>query len=145
MQKIVRRESALLELILKCYTLTNKRSEIFNLSMRDVKVLYFLNDQVPSYSITVGDLSRNLELTMPATSKILKTLESRGYISRVASKEDRRTIMVSITDLGIKCFNEYKMEICREIQSIITYMGIEKIDSFLPLLRDFISAVEYSI
>lgn len=46
---------------------------------------------------TVGDLAEAEQVSNPAISRILSSLEGDGYVSRERSPEDRRVVLVSAT------------------------------------------------
>lgn len=51
-------------------------------------------------TITVGELGKCLCLDTGTLSPLLKTMETRGIITRSRDKSDERVVMVSITDSG---------------------------------------------
>jgi DNA-binding MarR family transcriptional regulator len=50
--------------------------------------------------LTIGSLAKSLRLSHPTVTGIVGRLEKRGYLVRERGTEDRRTILVRITDLG---------------------------------------------
>ena len=51
-------------------------------------------------SVNVKEIGRRLYLDSGTLTPLLKKLESKGYISRVRSKEDERNLMVEVTSEG---------------------------------------------
>ena len=49
-------------------------------------------------SMTLGDLSRELELSHSTVSGIVDRLESKGIVNRKTSPDDRRYVRISLTD-----------------------------------------------
>lgn len=60
-----------------------------------------------------GALSKQLELSPSRLTRILDTLEKRGYISRRISDTDRRNIWVNLTDKGKSIIEDYQ---CADIR-----------------------------
>lgn len=60
-----------------------------------------------------GALSKQLELSPSRLTRILDTLDKRGYISRRISDTDRRNIWVDLTDKGTNIIEEYQ---CADIR-----------------------------
>ncbi len=50
--------------------------------------------------MTVKEMGEILLLDSGTLTPVLKKLESKGYLSRKRSKEDERTVMISITEKG---------------------------------------------
>lgn len=50
--------------------------------------------------ITVGELGAKLYLDSATLTPLLKRLESHGYVQRERSKEDERSVIVTLTDEG---------------------------------------------
>jgi len=51
--------------------------------------------------MNVKDLGKKLFLDSGTLTPVLKTLESKGFITRKRSKEDERNLIVRITDAGL--------------------------------------------
>lgn len=49
---------------------------------------------------TAGDLCEFVGLSNPRVSKVIATVESKGYIQRRIGSHDRRQMLFSLTDLG---------------------------------------------
>ena len=60
-----------------------------------------------------GALSKQLELSPSRITRVLDTLEKRGFISRRISDTDRRNIWVELTDMGKNIIEEYQ---CTDIR-----------------------------
>ena len=60
-------------------------------------------------SLTVKEMGKILLLDSGTLTPVLKKLESKGYLSRKRSKEDERTVMISITERGGKLKAEAAM------------------------------------
>ena len=59
-----------------------------------------LNEAARSGPLPATSLARAVHLSGATMTGILTRLEKRGYVERARGKSDRRTVMVSITDLG---------------------------------------------
>ncbi len=60
-------------------------------------------------SLTVKEMGKILLLDSGTLTPVLKKLESKGYLSRKRSKDDERTVMISITERGGKLKAEAAM------------------------------------
>lgn len=86
-------------------------------------------------------LSETMNTTKGRISTILKTLEKKGKIEREIDKENRRNILVNITDVG-------KEHIMLELKSMYNMMvgafkslGEEETKEILRLMQKLISAM----
>jgi len=56
--------------------------------------------------INMSDVSKTLMFTDGGTTKIIKRLNERGYITRQQSEDDRRVTLLNITDIGVEKLNK---------------------------------------
>jgi DNA-binding MarR family transcriptional regulator len=87
---------------------------------------YALEALVNSGPRTLNELAAQLFLDKSTASRVVSTLERKGYITRQTHPEDRRAILIDVTATGRK--------LCLTIQS-------ELIDETRKLLGDFEPAV----
>lgn len=83
-------------------------------------------------SITVKELGECLYLDSGTLTPVLKTLESKGYVSRNRSKEDERVLNVTITDKGMQ-LREQAVEIPAKMSSCVE-MSPEEAKTLYTLL-----------
>ena len=57
-----------------------------------------------------GELSRMLGLTASNTSKIISSLEKKGYLSRKIGKGDKRQMFFELTQSGMKLLEEVEKD-----------------------------------
>lgn len=50
--------------------------------------------------VTISSLSEHLEITKPAVSQIINSLEDKGFVERITTKIDRRLVYVRLTENG---------------------------------------------
>ncbi len=80
-------------------------------------------------------------LLLPSLTRILRTMEADGHVTRRRDKEDKRRTMVRITDAGRAVLENNlatSLEISRNIEE---QMGREKLDQLLDLLEE-LQAIE---
>ena len=53
-----------------------------------------------SKGVKASDLSKFLSITKPAISKLINTLEEKGFVERITDKSDRRVVYINITKNG---------------------------------------------
>jgi homoprotocatechuate degradation regulator HpaR len=75
-------------------------------------------------------------LLLPSLTRILRTMESDGQISRRQGSTDKRRTMVKITDEGRQILEENLATSLAIHNTIEAQMGQEKIDNLLDLLEE---------
>lgn len=93
-----------------------------------------------SGDVKVSDIARYLELSAPAVSRTMKSLEEKEYIERQTDKQDRRNTFVKLTAKGeeqqkawMKSFEEFS-------EAIFARLGDEKSNKLLEDLEAFVKA-----
>ncbi len=93
-----------------------------------------------SGDVKVSDIARYLELSAPAVSRTMKSLEEKEYIERHTDKQDRRNTFVKLTAKGeeqlkawMKVFEEFS-------EAIFARLGDEKSNQLLEDLEAFVKA-----
>ena len=69
----------------------------YGLHLRDLQVIYFILTEHENHKVTVTELSKHLEVTPAAASQIVTNYENKGWINRVRSTSDRRTVFIEVT------------------------------------------------
>jgi len=112
--------------------------------------------------MTPGQLARDISLSPATISGILDRLERRGYLTRNRRPEDKRQILVTLTEDGRKLVKRTPLplherftqrlarlpesrqaEIDRVLQKVVAMMEAEEIDA-APLLASWPQATENS-
>ena len=93
-----------------------------------------------SGDVKVSDIARYLELSAPAVSRTMKSLEEKEYIERQTDKQDRRNTFVKLTIKGeeqqkawMKSFEEFS-------EAIFARLGDDKSNKLLEDLEAFVKA-----
>jgi DNA-binding MarR family transcriptional regulator len=68
-------------------------------------VLFFLGKR-PDYLAAMGDLRETLDLPQPRTGRICAALEKHGVVQLYPSFEDRRSVIVKLTDKGLRLIDK---------------------------------------
>lgn len=77
-------------------------------------------------------------VSKPAVSKMIGTLEEKGYLIRTASRKDRRVVYVNLTELGRKNLEAERKHRDEDMDRIVKRMGKEKMERLLELLDEFV-------
>ena len=82
--------------------------------------------------IRVSDFCEKLKVAPPSVTHILNALEKKGFIERSLSKEDRRVLIITITENGqMKCEKAFNVMFER-VNGLCKYLG-EDFETFINL------------
>lgn len=92
--------------------------------------------------MTISTLAENFEVTAPAISRMVGSLEARGLVRREKKEKDRRNIYVCLTSLGDeKCLLAEK-NADDFLQEVISHMEPEDYDIMLDKMEKFHDAMD---
>ena len=75
--------------------------------------------------ITISDIKGKLDVSMPAISQTLSSLEKKELIRREVAQQDRRKVTVLLTPLGEDVLNKVKNHANDMVDEIINHLGEE--------------------
>jgi DNA-binding MarR family transcriptional regulator len=78
----------------------------FDLTWGEWGVLGSLRHAGPPHRAPAGDLARKQELSSGAMTNRLDRLEEAGLVQRVPNPEDRRGVLVQLTDAGLRVWEQ---------------------------------------
>jgi DNA-binding MarR family transcriptional regulator len=77
-------------------------------------------DRYPHYEIRQSDLRRELGVTAPVVSRMLRSLEELGWVTRSRRRDDdRRQRWVKLTDRGKEIIYKARRWIVRGVQQLV--------------------------
>lgn len=79
--------------------LTEALASECGLTMNEFEVLVHLQSVEPR-RIRLGDLGGVVSLSQPAISRLVTRLEHQGLVRRIDADDDRRSVLVELTDAG---------------------------------------------
>jgi len=84
--------------------------------------------------IRAADLSDILELSRPSITRILNSLESRGFIVRSIDKKDRRSINIELTEAGIEALENANRKVLSIAERLVEVLGDSDTDKLIELI-----------
>jgi DNA-binding MarR family transcriptional regulator len=85
--------------------------------------------------LQVGELARCLAVSPAVASKNIDKLERLGLVSRSGSPDDRRAILLSVSDEGRRLVQEYERLKADHIAPAVSSLGEENLDHLCSLLE----------
>ncbi len=131
-----------LDSIINIKTTLSRRKKSLNLHpgmLITMKIIY--NDYVANknneyyYGVKTSQITKDLCITKPATSKMLNIMEEKGYVERISNKSDRRVVYVKLTTEGEDFLKKENMKFEMLTHSLVDKMGEEDMKSLINLLN----------
>lgn len=83
--------------------------------------------------IKVSELSKSTHSSVPATSKVIRHLEEKKLVERIADEKDRRVVYVALTQAGEGILSKSKEQFNHYIAMIIGRLGTEDADDLIRI------------
>jgi DNA-binding MarR family transcriptional regulator len=96
----------------------------------------FLKLIAANSELQVGELARSIGVSAAATSKNLDKLERLGLVTRGASSEDRRAILLSASEAGRQLVTDYERRKAAQLAPVIDALGFDKTEQLCNLLEE---------
>lgn len=92
--------------------------------------------------LTLSELAAFLDVSSPAVSRMIKTLEDRNFIVKIPSKKDRRISYVSLTPEGEQLYEKCAEQMRKIGERTVEAMGVEPMSQMLSLFQEFFQTLE---
>jgi DNA-binding MarR family transcriptional regulator len=102
------------------------------LSHHQIRALFHLAREP---EVTAGCLAKNAELSPASMTAMLDQLEELGYVSRRRSAEDRRQVLVTLTDEGREKVEVKRRMWTEKFSSILGEHGDEELEAAVRVMR----------
>ncbi|AHV97644.1 MULTISPECIES: MarR family winged helix-turn-helix transcriptional regulator [Paenibacillus] len=86
-------------------------------------------------NLSIKELSLHTENRSSAVTQLVDGLEKNGYVERIRSTADRRTVTVSITPKGLEVFQERDAKIKKMQEEELTVFTPEEINTASEIIR----------
>ncbi len=87
----------------------------------------------PPLGVKVSLLSMRSNVSKPAVSQMLKSLEKKQLIERITCEQDRRVVYVRLTDCGHQMIQDSQQFFCRFLGTVIEQLGEEDTQTLIRL------------
>lgn len=102
------------------------------------QVLFYLYKN-SGEAVVPSDIAQYTNTSTARIATILNNLEEKGMITREISRQDRRKILVAITDKGRKNAEIMRCEFVEMIAKVLEEMGEERATNFVENFKLFIT------
>src|SRR6188768_613320 len=91
------------------------------LSLRQLSALTMIEDEVT----TLGDVAKRLHVTPAVVTGLIDRLERRGYVRRINSTDDRRRVMLTLTESGREASKTASESLASELEASLVKLGMD--------------------
>jgi len=109
------------------------QKKVEDISHGEKKILGFL--AFAKRSATSGELSEALYLTTPRVASALNSLSKKGFIQRSRDANDKRIVIVTITEEGTHFMEEERKEALSMIEQTLEKLGEQDAKEFVRILK----------
>lgn len=103
---------------------------------------YALETLIKQGSMRLQSLADEMYLDKSSTSRVIDSLERKGYVIRLADEEDRRAIQIRPTSRGQALYQAIRAELIAEERALIAMLSPETRQATLHLLRQLTKAAK---
>ena len=103
---------------------------------------YAVETLVKRGALRLQVLAEEMFLDKSTASRVIDTLERKGYVSRVEDDEDRRAVRIQATDAGRELYEKIRAGLIAEERAMIENLLAEARQGALSLLRQITRATE---
>lgn len=113
------------------------KSKMLGLTVRQgsaISQLKLMLEEKPQ-GIALKDLAKRMQMTVPATSLLVETLVTKGYIQRTQDPTDRRAVRLSLTEQGLAVFNDVYAHFHAEVNNRALSLTPEEVQALASIVR----------
>ena len=82
-----------------------------------------------------GELREFMSVSSARIAALLNALEKKGYLIRTPASDDRRKILVSLTDAGVALANTFTDDVKNSTADMLAQLGAQDTTEFLRILN----------
>lgn len=92
--------------------------------------------------ITAGAISKSLGISTARVAVLLKKMEARGFICRTTGTQDARTVVVSLTPLGLETVKKLRENLYQDIGILIDTIGMDQLIAYTNISKEIRSVLK---
>jgi DNA-binding MarR family transcriptional regulator len=95
--------------------------------------------------MTMGDLSRALDVPLSSATRIVDLLVKTNSVTRLPDPDDRRVVRVALTETGSAMYRALNSAIQRRVEHMLRPFTPEERETLIALLRKLVAGLEESV
>jgi DNA-binding MarR family transcriptional regulator len=108
------------------------RNPIYNMPLAHMEALRFIDEKKQVLMKEVADF---LAITPPSATVLINNLVSSGFVQRGSSKNDRRTVHLSLTKKGAEVLQKGIKDRCVKFKKLLINLNQKEKSQFLHILK----------
>lgn len=104
----------------------------------DLLVMLAINLDVDTHALRVTELSDLLKITPAGVTHLLNPLEDLGYIERLPDPDDRRVVLIGLTEEGDAMAQDLIADVQEKLSGLVKYLGEEESQTLIHLMSKVI-------
>lgn len=93
--------------------------------------------------ITLKDLAGTLQLDTSTTSRAVDALVKKGYVNRIQSQVDRRSIILSLTEEGNNIYGGIEQNMSEQYRQVLDQIPVDQRENVVDSLKLMIHAFNH--
>jgi DNA-binding MarR family transcriptional regulator len=114
----------------------------FGLGRGEVGALSALRVAGPPYRLSPTRLGKGLMLSSAGVTSRIDRLERRGFVRRLRDPDDRRGVLVELTESGVDVVDAAVEALTKSDRQLLERLDADELRLFEDLLRKFLGALE---
>lgn len=94
-----------------------------------------LKSLVDHGDLTIKQLALYMENKSPAVTQLVNGMEKNGYVERIKTDRDRRSVKVRITPKGLQVFENYEAKITGLQEEMLDTFSVDELNTTAEILR----------
>ena len=107
-------------------------SEFRDISVNDMHILEAVGTEEPR---SMSSVAKSLSVTVGTLTIAMNNLVKKGYVNRARSEEDRRVVLISLSEKGKKAYYHHQKFHDDMIQAIMTDLDETQMDALTQALN----------
>lgn len=88
----------------------------------------------PKGNVKISDIKGYLSISKGAISQNLSSLEKKGYIKRTTDENNRRNVIITLTQEGREIIKEHYSQFNERLEKIISRLGEENVKQMIKIV-----------
>ena len=101
-----------------------------------LKLIDYIYQLSKEGDVRVSDLSKALHQTTPSITRSLIHMDELGYIKKTISSSDKRVVYISLTELGIKLYQQYVEKYYKKLSKRLSKFNINKVNLMISTIDE---------
>lgn len=107
-------------------------NNIIHLSILQIQTLIFLNK---NKKVSMGDIANNFHIELSSATSLLNKLYEMKLVMRLEDKDDRRLVIITLTDEGKALLKEAMCERKKKLEKILLYLSEKQKSELQDILK----------